>query len=63
MITGQAWFKVPSAIKVELTRRAKAKWVSGKDVILHLIGIDWRRWCVVPLLRIYGRGCEKPVYG
>ena len=37
MITGQAWFKVPSAIKVELTGKLKP-WVSGKDVILHLIG-------------------------
>ena len=37
MITGQAWFKVPSAIKVELTGELKP-WVSGKDVILHLIG-------------------------
>ena len=38
MATGTAWFKVPSAIKVTLTGK-KAKWVSGKDVILHLIGL------------------------
>lgn len=37
MITGKAWFKVPSAIKVVLTGE-KSKYVSGKDVILHLIG-------------------------
>lgn len=37
MATGQAWFKVPSAIKVELVGNM-SKWVSGKDVILHLIG-------------------------
>ena len=37
MITGQAWFKVPSAIRVELTGSLQP-WVSGKDVILHLIG-------------------------
>jgi 3-isopropylmalate/(R)-2-methylmalate dehydratase large subunit len=37
MATGKAWFKVPSAIKVELTGKLP-KWVSGKDVILHLIG-------------------------
>lgn len=37
MITGQAWFKVPSAIRVELTGSLR-EWVSGKDVILHLIG-------------------------
>ena len=37
MITGRAWFKIPSAIRVVLTGRP-GKWVSGKDVILHLIG-------------------------
>ena len=37
MATGKAWFKVPSAIKVVLTGKLQ-KWVSGKDVILHLIG-------------------------
>ncbi|HBC27734.1 MAG TPA: 3-isopropylmalate dehydratase large subunit [Ruminococcaceae bacterium] len=37
MITGKAWFKVPSAIRVEITGKP-GKWVSGKDVILHLIG-------------------------
>ena len=37
MATGLAWFKVPSAIKVTLTGKF-APYVSGKDVILHLIG-------------------------
>ncbi len=37
MATGRAWFKVPSAIKVVITGK-KQKYVSGKDVILHLIG-------------------------
>ena len=37
MATGKAWFKVPSAIKVELKGELR-KYVSGKDVILHLIG-------------------------
>ena len=37
MATGNAWFKVPSAIRVTLTG-SLPKWVSGKDVILHLIG-------------------------
>ena len=35
MVTGKAWFKVPSAIKFQLVGKP-AKWVSGKDVILHL---------------------------
>ena len=38
MITGQAWFKVPSAIRIELTGKL-SKWASGKDVILHIIGM------------------------
>jgi 3-isopropylmalate/(R)-2-methylmalate dehydratase large subunit len=37
MVTGRAWFKVPSAIRVVLHGRCR-RWVSGKDVILHLIG-------------------------
>lgn len=38
MATGYAWFKVPSAIKFNLTGKLR-KWVSGKDVILHIIGM------------------------
>ena len=38
MATGKAWFKVPAAIKVMLTGKPN-KWISGKDVILHLIGM------------------------
>ncbi|MFB0920649.1 MAG: 3-isopropylmalate dehydratase large subunit [Oscillospiraceae bacterium] len=38
MATGETWFKVPAAIKVNLTGK-KGKWVSGKDIILHLIGM------------------------
>ena len=38
MATGKAWFKVPSAIKFVLTGKPE-KWVSGKDVILHIIGM------------------------
>ncbi len=37
MATGEAWFKVPSAIKFVLTGKP-AKWISGKDIILHIIG-------------------------
>ncbi len=38
MASGKAWFKVPSAVKFELVGKP-AKWVSGKDVILHIIGM------------------------
>ncbi|MCD7868794.1 MAG: 3-isopropylmalate dehydratase large subunit [Clostridiales bacterium] len=37
MVTGKAWFKVPSAICFRLVGKP-GKWVSGKDVILHIIG-------------------------
>ncbi len=37
MITGMAWFKVPSAIKVVVTGD-KPEYISGKDVILNIIG-------------------------
>ncbi len=38
MATGKAWFKVPSAIKFVLTGKP-APYVSGKDIILHIIGM------------------------
>ena len=38
MATGQAWFKVPSAIKFNIVGKP-APWISGKDVILHIIGM------------------------
>ena len=38
MATGQAWFKVPEAIRFNLTGSFR-KYVSGKDLILHIIGM------------------------
>lgn len=38
MATGLAWFKVPQAIQVKLTGKL-GPYVSGKDVVLHLIGM------------------------
>ena len=38
MATGTAWFKVPSALKIVLTGKP-SRYVGGKDVILHLIGM------------------------
>lgn len=38
MATGKAWFKVPSAIKFELSGKPQP-YVGGKDVILHIIGL------------------------
>lgn len=38
MVTGKCWFKVPSAIKFNITGKLRDK-VSGKDVILYIIGM------------------------
>ena len=38
MATGKAWFKVPGAIKFNLIGKP-SEWVSGKDIILHIIGM------------------------
>ena len=38
MATGKAWFRVPEAIQFVLKGK-KNKWVSGKDIILHIIGM------------------------
>lgn len=38
MATGKAWLKVPSALKFNLSGKLK-KWVGGKDLILHIIGM------------------------
>ena len=38
MATGKAWFKVPSTIKFNIVGKP-AEWISGKDVILHIIGM------------------------
>lgn len=46
MATGELWFKVPSAIKFVLTGKP-SKYVSGKDIILHIItkiGVDGARY-------------------
>ncbi len=38
MVTGKAWFKVPGAIKFDLVGKP-SEYISGKDVILHIIGM------------------------
>ena len=49
LATGRAWFKVPQTIKFEIDGELKPG-VSGKDVILHiigLIGVDGARYCAM----------------
>lgn len=38
MATGKAWFKVPAALRFNLSGKL-SEWVSGKDLILHIIGL------------------------
>lgn len=57
MYTGKAWFKVPSAIKVELFGKPQ-KYVSGKDVILHLIGMIGVDGALYKSLEFAGEGLK-----
>ncbi len=58
MATGYAWFKVPSAIKVEITGKL-AKNCSGKDVILTLIGIIGVDGALYKSLEFCGEGIKN----
>lgn len=58
MATGKAWFKVPSAIKVELTGEL-SQYVSGKDVILHLIGLIGVDGALYKSLEFMGEGLKS----
>ena len=49
MSTGESWFKVPKTIKFNLTGQLKP-FITGKDVILHIIGmigVDGARYCAM----------------
>ena len=56
MLTGTAWFKVPAAIKVVLTGKP-APHVSGKDIVLHLIGEIGVSGALYKSLEFVGDGC------
>ncbi len=55
MATGKAWFKVPSAIKFNVVGKP-SKWVSGKDVILHIIGMIGVDGALYKSLEFVGEG-------
>ena len=57
MATGQCWFKVPSAMKFVLKGKP-AKWVSGKDVILHIIGLIGVDGALYKSMEFVGDGLE-----
>ena len=58
MATGETWFKVPAAIKVNLTGKMQ-KYVSGKDVILHLIGMIGVDGALYRSLEFSGEGLQN----
>ena len=62
MATGKAWFKVPAAIRVELTGSLQRP-VSGKDVILHLIGLIGVSGALYKSLEFTGPGVREPDHG
>ncbi|MBR1633657.1 MAG: 3-isopropylmalate dehydratase large subunit [Lachnospiraceae bacterium] len=58
MATGKAWFKVPSAIKFNLTGKP-GQYVSGKDVILHIIGLIGVDGALYQSMEFVGDGVAK----
>ena len=62
MATGQAWFKIPSALKFELTGSLPEN-VSGKDVILHIIGMIGVDGALYKSMEFTGEGVTKPFHG
>lgn len=58
MATGKAWFKVPSAIKFNIIGKP-AKWVSGKDVILHIIGMIGVDGALYKSMEFVGEGIKN----
>ena len=57
MISGKAWFKVPSAIKFNLIGKPN-KYVSGKDVILHIIGKIGVDGALYKSMEFFGEGLK-----
>lgn len=58
MATGKAWFKVPSAIKFNIVGE-KAPWISGKDVILHIIGMIGVDGALYKSMEFVGEGIKN----
>ena len=58
MATGQAWFKVPEAIRINLTGALKEN-VTGKDVILHIIGMIGVDGALYRSLEFMGEGLKS----
>ena len=57
MAIGKCWFKVPSAIKFVLKNKP-AKWISGKDIILHIIGMIGVDGALYRSMEFFGDGIK-----
>lgn len=58
MATGKSWFKVPEAIKFVLKGKFN-KWVSGKDLILHIIGMIGVDGALYKSMEFVGEGVKE----
>ena len=58
MITGKAWFKVPAGIGFRLKGKL-SEWVSGKDVILHVIGMIGVDGALYRSMEFFGEGVSS----
>ena len=57
MMTGKCWFKVPAAYRFELTGKP-SRWVSGKDIILHIIGMIGVDGALYKSMEFVGEGLQ-----
>lgn len=57
MAYGMAWFKVPTAIKFNLFGNP-SRWVSGKDIVLHIIGMIGVDGALYKSMEFAGEGIE-----
>jgi 3-isopropylmalate/(R)-2-methylmalate dehydratase large subunit len=58
MATGKVWFKVPNSIKFVLNGKLN-KWVSGKDIILYIIGLIGVDGALYNSMEFTGSVCKK----
>ena len=58
LATGEAWFKVPETIKVNITGK-KPKYICGKDVMLTLIGMIGVDGALYKALEFAGKGVKE----
>ncbi len=58
MATGQAWFKVPSAIKFNIIGKPQ-EYISGKDLILHIIGMIGVDGALYKSMEFVGEGIKN----